>query len=153
MRSDEETGSSASLDEVVREHGECMKVVSDVEACLDRPPDGEGLAVLRDELRRLVGVLQAHFSAEEAGALYRDVPVQFPRFSSRIDRLREEHGRILGAAEDVARRADRMHRPEVYELRELNARAQLLVATIRRHEAEENEIIVCAHVDDVGVGD
>jgi hypothetical protein len=30
---------------------------------------------------------------------------------------------------------------------------QLMVATIRRHEAEENEIVIQAHWDEVGVGD
>ena len=42
---------------------------------------------------------------------------------------------------------------EIYQMRELNAQVQLLVATIRRHEAAENEIVIEAHWDEVGVGD
>ena len=42
---------------------------------------------------------------------------------------------------------------EPYRLHELNARVQLLIAKIQRHESEENEIVLDAHWSDLGMGD
>lgn len=143
------------VEETLDEHRQCMKVVSDVERCLDRQPDREGrwLLRLRDALPRLASTLREHFRAEEEGPLYRALPVSFPRFALRLEKLEAEHVRILETVDSVTARAGTLSDPEMYEMRELNAQVQLIVATIRRHEAEENEIVIEAHWDEVGVGD
>ncbi len=147
-----ETGEDAirTLDE----HRECMALVAEVERCLDRTPDRESwLAELRDKLPKLAEKLDLHFRDEETQYLYREVPLSFPRFSDRLESLKSEHRDIMAAARSAIDKAKGLGSAEMHELRELNARIQLLVATIRRHEAEENEILLRAYWHDVGAGD
>jgi hypothetical protein len=143
------------VDETLEEHRGCMEVVAEVEKCLDRQPDREGqwIARLCDCLPRLASTLRAHFRVEQEGQLYRKLPISFPRFAHRLEQLEAEHVRILETVDGIVARAKGMERPQAFEMRELNAQAQLLIATIRRHEAEENEIVIQAHWDEVGVGD
>jgi hypothetical protein len=145
----------ASLDDTLHEHKDLMQSVTDVETCLDTPPDREGrwIAALLEKLPALSETLRCHFSVEQEGALYREIPERFPRFAQRLEQLAREHREILEIAEDVIARAGELGGSRIYEQRELNARVQLLVATIRRHEAEENEIIMSANWDEVGAGD
>lgn len=137
------------------EHRDLVQVVAEVEACLDRPPDREGRWAddLVDKLPTLVDVLRCHFSAEQQGALYTELPERFPRFAERLAELAAEHAKILATADDVVERSKKVGRAHIYEQRELNARVELLVSTIRRHEAEETEIILSAHWDEMGTGD
>lgn len=147
---DERTEAAKTLDE----HRECMGLVAEIEHCLDRTPDGGGwLDELREKLPRLAEQLERHFQGEEGQYLYREVPLSFPRFAARLDKLKSEHGEILEAARSTIARTRGLRGAERHELRELNARIQLLVATIRRHEAEENEILLRAYWHDVGAGD
>ena len=143
------------VDETLEEHRGCMRVVAEVEECVDRQPDREGawLGRLVECLPRLASTLRAHFQVEQEGPLYRKLPVSFPRFAHRLEQLEAEHVRILEAVDGIVARARDMSDGRVHEMRELNAQVQLLIATIRRHEAEENEIVVQAHWDEVGVGD
>jgi len=146
-----ETVPKSIVDETLAEHRDAMHVVSSVEDCLDRHPDREGgwIAQIREELPRLADTLRHHFEVESKGPLYRQLPRSHPRFAERLHRLETEHERILGSVEEVTRKADTLHDPPPPEIREFNAAMQLLVATIRRHEAEENEIILSAHWDEV----
>jgi hypothetical protein len=144
-----------ALDETRAQHRECMQAVAAVEACLDRPPDRDGrwVAALRGALAPLREALASHFEDEQKEYLYRELPVAFPRFAQALDRLSAEHAAILSALDDAIRGAEEVPGARLHECRELNARVQLLVATIRRHEAEENEIIFSAYWEEVGQGD
>jgi hypothetical protein len=146
---------SRQVEATLDDHRKAMQIVSGVEDCLDRHPDrgGEWIGNLRQELPRLLETLRCHFSAEQEGPLYRNLPISHPRFANRLRKLETEHEWILKSAEQAIARAERMDDPHLYEIREFNAELQLLVATIRRHEAEENEIILAAHWDEVGTGD
>jgi hypothetical protein len=150
-----DTVEKSAADEALDEHRECMQVVSSVENCLDRHPDREGqwIAQLSEELPRLAETLRCHFIAEQEGPLYQTLPVTHPRFASRLQKLEGEHAKIIAAVEDAVQKAVSLNDPPMYEIREFNAELQLMVATIRRHEAEENEIILSAHWDEVGTGD
>jgi hypothetical protein len=150
-----DTAQKSVADEALDEHRECMQVVSSVESCLDRHPDRDGqwIRQLCDELPRLVETLRCHFHAEEDGPLYSTLPVTHPRFASRLRKLEGEHAKIIESVEDAIQKAVTLSDPQMYEIREFNAELQLMVATIRRHEAEENEIILSAHWDEVGTGD
>ena len=144
-----------SLEGTLDEHRDLVQIVAEVEACLDRPPDREGhwIDALVEKLPTLVDSLRCHFVAEQQGALYCEVPLKFPRFAERLEQLAQEHGKILEAADDVIARSKTVGRAHIYEQRELNARVQMLISTIRRHEAEETEIILSAHWDEMGTGD
>jgi len=145
----------SSLEETLQQHHTCMSRVAELEEILDQHPDEEGrwIGRIREELPRLRGTLSHHFAEEQEAALYRELPVRYPRFAERIKKLASEHDGILEAIDTVTAAAQGLHQAELHELRELNARIQLLVATIRRHEAEENELIMSAHWDEVGAGD
>jgi len=141
--------------EVLDEHRECMRKVLALEEILDHTPDGEGawLGSLNERLGDLEATLSAHFEDEAEGHLFGEMPTKYPRFATRLEALEKEHADILVQIAALRTRARTLRKPELYELRELNARAQLLVATIRRHEAEENEIILSAYWEEFGGGD
>lgn len=143
------------VDVTLEDHRQCMQVVEELENLLDRHPDRDGnwLAALRGTLPELRQTLLSHFEGEENGPLFQQLPLQSPQLSTRLARLEEEHAGILESVDTLTARADAMDGPEVYELRELNAQVQLLVATIRRHEAEENELVMQANWDEIGTGD
>jgi uncharacterized small protein (DUF1192 family) len=132
-----------------------MQVVAELETCLEKHPDAEGcwVAELQEKLAVLAETLKAHFKVENEGPLYRGLPESHPRLANRLRALEAEHGVLLTRLSNVQEQAAGLRDPEPYELRELNARAQLLVARIQRHEAQENEIVMEAHWGEVGVGD
>ena len=140
---------------LLAEHDDCMDFVARVEACLDRHPDVHGpwLPDLRAALHQLAQTLAAHFLREERGPLYRVLPVARPRFADRLQRLEAEHARISAALSAAIACANELRDPQLHDLRALNARVQLVVADIRRHESAENEILFAANWDEVGTGD
>jgi hypothetical protein len=98
--------------------------------------------------------MRAHFRVEETGPIYRQLPVRHPRFADRAAVLEGEHKQILATLRKVADKASALAgEAEPYELRELNAHTQLLLATLQRHEAAENELVLEANWTEVGVGD
>jgi len=152
----EDSVNRSSLQDTLDEHHTCMRMVAEVESILDRKPDREGrwIKALQDKLPVLGETLQAHFEAEEAATLYCEVPIRKPRLAPRIEKLAAEHGEMLRSVQRVIKRARALDEPaEVYQMREINALVQLLIATIRRHEAEENEIIMGAYWDELGAAD
>jgi hemerythrin-like domain-containing protein len=148
-------GDRTSLDATLDDHRECMRIVAEVEACLDDRPDRDGRWMRRmlPRLEAMTDKLRSHFEEEEQAALYREVPEKFPRFAERLERLAAEHSQILASAADLLQHAGKLNHTRIHELREFNAGVQLLVARIRRHEAEENEVVLGAHWQECGEGD
>jgi hypothetical protein len=142
----------APLESILDDHRDCMRVVSEVEACLDDAPDrgGRWMGRLLPRLEALADRLDKHFREEEQAALYREVPERFPRYAERLRKLAAEHTEIVDRATDLVRRARTLDRSRIHQLREFNAGVQLLVASIRRHEAEENEVVMGAHWQEFG---
>ncbi len=149
------TGKTDSFQDTLDDHRECMQVVSELEACLDQPPDDPSrwVARLLEHLPGLARTMREHFEDEEGGLLFAEIPHRRPRFAVRLEALKEEHPRLLVEIAKVTKAAGNLRGAEVYELRELNARIQLLVARLRRHEAAENELIFEIYWDDIGTGD
>lgn len=143
------------VEDAFDEHRECMKLVADLENCLDRrqEPADEWLATVQDCLTQLRASLKQHFVGEVEGWLYREMPLRRPRFAATLERLEAEHPAILQELERMAAKAAALSDPERHQLRELAGHLQLFMARLRRHEAEENEILVSAVVEDTGQGD
>jgi len=142
--------------ETLDEHRTCMRVVTDLEGFLATPadPGGRWVEGLVERLDRLCGTLKAHFESEQDGPLFRQLPLSKPRLAGRLARLEKEHAEILEAGHATRIRAEELKDgAETYQLHELNARVQLLIAKIQRHESEENEIVLDAHWSDLGMGD
>ena len=143
------------VEQTLDEHRGCLQLISEVERCLDRPPDDRPrwLAELKDTLVRLAAAMRGHFAGEESGPMFRSLPLQHPRLAGPLARLEAEHPVMLERIDDLLRQADALGNVEIFELRELNGSAQLLLAQIRRHEAAEDELVIRAHWEEVGVGD
>ena len=152
---DEEKAGASIVKETQDEHRACMQLLSEVEECLDRPPDDPAgwISDLKQRLTRLTAALDEHFTGEEAGPMFRDLPIRHPRLAGPLKQLEDEHKEMRVDLQSVRDKAEELDQPEVFELRELNARVQLFVARLRRHEAAENELVIQAYWDEVGVGD
>ena len=140
--------------EIAEEHRRLTRAIRAVEETLDQHPNAAWLRDLLPRIERLSDTAEAHFHSEGSSELYRELPEESPRFAKRLEELENEHDAILDlarAAVDLARSlsAD----AEIYELRELDARVQWLLAFLRRHEAEETEIVMRAYWEEVGSGD
>ncbi|MDH3591914.1 MAG: hemerythrin domain-containing protein [Planctomycetota bacterium] len=146
---------SQLVEQTLDEHGGCMKLVVEVENCLDRHPDHaeRWVADLEGTLTKLIAAMREHMKGEEAGPIFRTLPESYPRLAGPLARLESEHAELLNDADAVIDRIRALRDPEVFELRELNARTQLFIARFRRHEAAENEIVLEAYWDDIGGGD
>jgi iron-sulfur cluster repair protein YtfE (RIC family) len=154
-RREEKSPASELAEQTLEEHGSCMKLVAEVESCLDsRPDDVRGwLADLRRALSSLKDAMQQHMKDEEAGPIFRRLPERYPRLAAPLERLESEHPELQRNIGEVLKCAQALDNPELFDLRELNARVQLFVARLRRHEAAENEIVLEAYWDDFGGGD
>ena len=152
---DQEKVGASIVKETRDEHRACMQLLSEVEECLDRPPDDPAgwISDLKRKLTELATALDEHFTGEEAGPVFRKLPIHHPRLAGPLKKLEDEHATMRSDLKTVRGKADELDDPEVFELRELNARVQLFVARLRRHEAAENEIVIQAYWDEVGVGD
>lgn len=137
------------------EHRECMQYVTALEECLDRRPDDSGrwIGGLLQHLPGLARSMREHFEAEEEGPLFTELPAKRPVVGARLEALKEEHPKLLREVDRIIEIVSGMRDAELYELREINARIQLFVARLRRHEASENELIFETYWDDVGTGD
>jgi hypothetical protein len=143
------------LTETLDEHRACLRLVEGVENCLTQAPDLEGrwVAALLERLRPLRRGLREHFESEEKGAIFGSLPIAKPRLARQLDALKKEHPVLSERLERIIAHAEGLSDPEIYEIRELNAAVQLFVATLRRHEAAENEIVVHSLWDELGTGD
>ncbi len=138
------------------EHRSCIDAVVALEQILGRAPDrgGDWLGALRGELDDLAAALVAHFEDERDSDLYAALAMRVPQYSARLEELMAEHEEILTRLAAVREAAEELQDDvELYQLRELNAQAQMLAATIRRHEAEENEMVMRAYWREIGGGD
>lgn len=157
MTSDEGSRSRKDLvDDTLDEHRSCMRLVADLEQHLACPADREGRWAegVAQRLARLAETMKAHFDAEQRGPLFRQLPLTHPRLSDRLARLEKEHDEILAGSEATRLQAEALKGgAEPYRLHELNARVQLLIAKIQRHESEENELVLEAHWSELGMGD
>ena len=95
------------VDETLDEHSGCMKLVSEVEECLDRRPNDppSWVSELREKLMRLDGALARHFEGEEAGPIFRSLPTRHPRLAQPLAALEAEHAVMLEELRAVLDRA------------------------------------------------
>ena len=150
-RKDSRADAEAAFDE----HKKISKMVSDLEEWLDEPEEciHSWCDCLRERLEPLAALLEPHFDGEEASALYREVPVEFPRFASQLDRLFEEHKTLVNDVKGILEGTRSGTDPVQAQARELTLRTKMLLFTLKRHESEENEILQKAYWDDLAAGD
>ena len=138
---------------ILDEHHQCMKLASQVESLLRADHDGAWAESLHERLGILREALAKHFHGEETGYLFVGLPEAYPRFGNRLDRLKAEHGPMLEALDEVRGQAATLGGGGNTDAKALRRRVLAVLSMLRRHEAEENEILYCAHWDDLGEGD
>jgi hypothetical protein len=102
------------------------------------------LADLAKRVAQLAELLSAHFADEELSCLFTDIPIQCPHHAEKLDRLKGEHPVLIERLKTV------LDGGEAMEMAALAGRVQRTIAQVRRHEAEETEIILEAFWDEVG---
>jgi len=128
---------------------EAENFVANQDLAQEKPHD---FANLVDELR---DQLAFHFALEEAYGYFEEPVNEAPRLSQTAIRLREEHQSLFVEICSLAEEAERLAYEErsAKGLQSMVAGLRKFQARLRQHEAEENELILSAFDEDLGVGD
>jgi len=139
--------------------------------------DNTALRVLLDSIRRLVGQtwtkqaqanrftlllgelrdqLAMHFALEEAFGYFEDAVAQAPRLCERAQILRDQHGELFMELCELVEEAEEAafsYTPAYRWSHRLIVAFRRFEHRLRDHEHGENELILTAFDDDLGVGD
>lgn len=137
-------------EETLRDHRSIRQLVGAVHTLLSGEETAAGWRdALHDRLETLKAELREHFGRETKGYLFERIPAIYPTQARRIERLAEEHSEILRRLEEGVRDIEKGLGSDD----RIRAKMLALMTTIRRHEAEEDEILVSAYWDDFEEGD
>jgi hypothetical protein len=125
------------------------------EACLrvtEAKSDRRHLAGLFGRLR---DQLAMHFALEEAFGYFEDPVSVAPHLSQRANDLRGQHGRLYVLIRDLAEHAEQSLYGEDHSdsPNRITALFRAFDSELKEHEACENELILEAFNEDIGVGD
>ncbi|MEQ8788570.1 MAG: hemerythrin domain-containing protein [Pirellulaceae bacterium] len=147
---------AAFLREIKEDHRELTRLFDEAVALFARA------ARTRVPARKIIDVLEClrdqlalHFSLEEAFGYFEDAITVAPRLSARADALRSEHGTLYIELCEVVEEAERLLRAD-NSSRAVRRIALQFVAfhhQYQAHDSAENELILTALDDDIGVGD
>lgn len=110
---------------------------------------------LPDVLAQLRDQLAMHFALEEAYGYFEDPVAVAPRLNATAGALRDEHSSLYSSICDVLEFVE----AEFYAGRLVTSAPQVVTLfgtfydQLQSHEAKENELILKAYGDDIGVGD
>lgn len=110
----------------------------------ERMFDSEYYEQMATELRRLHARVRVHHAANELNIYDEgedDIP---PELLREQDRLRAEHSAILGGLDRIIRSTDALADQTVEDKDVFFLRVRELLATVRRHEAEEDRLFYLA---------
>lgn len=96
--------------------------------------------------------LKAHFGGDAEGTFFSEVAQQAPHLLGKLTALTAEHAEILKEFRAIAESASQIGGDDG-EATRVATRARRVVAVLRRHEAEENELIFKTFWDDIGTKD
>lgn len=110
---------------------------------------------LADLFQEIRDQLATHFSLEEAFGYLEDAIITAPRLSETAFALRNEHSELYMAISDLADDAYACirNRSSWHVIPQLLERFRSFCRQLKRHEADENELIMQALYDELGVGD
>ena len=110
---------------------------------------------LAELMSRLRDQLATHFSLEEFFGYFDDAIDTAPRLSAEADVLRCQHETLYLSISGLADDAERLLYGPVPDnaLSALATRFQVFYEELTRHEESENDLIMRAFYDDIGVGD
>jgi hypothetical protein len=130
--------------DIAAQHRELRQMLSEIEATNDL---GRLVTVLED----LRSELRLHFADEERedGGLAEAVGASAPRHMRRLDQLLAEHAQLLQEADRLITRGRTLLDGAV---RDIQQEALALSEHLRRHEAQETELLSDAVYADIGGG-
>lgn len=110
---------------------------------------------LVDVLSQLCDQLAMHFALEEAFGYFEDAVDIAPRLSQRADELRAEHESLFRILCDMVEHAEQVLYRESSRgvMRGIALRFNAFHDQFQEHETRENELILEAFDEDIGVGD
>lgn len=138
---------------LLEEHRELVKHVSDLDEWATAPPGGDWGKELGRRAATVTEQLRQHFAGDAEGTFFADVARHAPHLTGKLSKLVAEHAEILTRFREVAELGAAHDGSDAAESKRLATQARRAVAILRRHEAEENELVFHAFWDDLGVGD
>jgi hypothetical protein len=147
---------AAFLREIKEDHRELTRLFEEAVSLFGRA--GKSRVPARKIVEVLEGLrdqLAIHFSLEEAFGYFEDAITVAPRLSARADELRSEHGTLYMELCDVVEEAEGVLRADnsPRAVRRIALKFVAFHHQYQAHDAAENELILTALDDDIGVGD
>ena len=106
------------------------------------------------DLQAVRSALQAHTESSEGdGGLFQELDLAWPTRVQQVKELRQEHRRMLEQSAELVGAADRIVSGDSAAYSELRRQVIGLLADLRRHQAEETDLIFECFYRDIGVGD
>jgi hypothetical protein len=147
---------AAFLQEIKEDHHELRQLLHHTGAMLGRPEwmpiEYDRLADLFEKLRDQLGM---HFALEEAYGYFDDALSVAPRLCRKAERLRSQHGELYSQLCRLTDCACQLlyHEASEASLTKLAADYRVFCQQFYAHEQHENELILEAIDEDIGVGD
>lgn len=134
-------------DEIRREHEHLRELLGNLhQALIVRREAANKLEALVTSLQEHVRV---HFHEEEEGGFFSEVVAQAPRMSDRAEELKNEHVELGATVVELVTMAN-----EESELcKSLDAKFHVFSKALMQHESKENELLLDAYEDDIGLAD
>lgn len=150
------TVNAAFLQDLKEDNVHLRRLLSALRGALS-PPLGRRIrpANLADLLSCLRDQLATHFSLEEFFGYFDDALDVAPRFSARADVLRAQHATLFEEICDIVEEAEKLayHETSGGAIPTIAQRYHAFHERLEAHESYENELIMDALNEDIGVGD
>ncbi len=150
------TVNPAFLQEIKEDNHELRQLLADACAAISGPV---GTHMPSRQLADLLGSLRdqlaIHFALEEAYGYFEEPLSVAPRLSTKADALRNQHRDLYLEICELVDQAQRCayHEGNGASLRKLAADFRAFISKLQEHESQENELVLEAFDEDIGVGD
>ena len=147
---------AAFLQEIKEDNRQLRELIKKVAStCRRTSREGLQTRILADHLNALRDQLALHFTLEDAYGYFEDAIVDAPRLSGEAQRLHSQHDTLFREICDLVDLAEGLLYQErrVVQFASVAAHFFAFQARFERHERGENELILAAFDDDIGVGD
>lgn len=132
-----------------QEHDELREMLGKMHRILARRLEsGANVAKMLQSLHRHV---QTHFDEEEHGGFFDDVVAQAPRLSDRATEVKHEHAWLNNVMRELIDYADDDLCDDWWQ--RLETKFHEFSKALMHHENKENELLLEAYDDDIGLGD
>ncbi|HJN66658.1 MAG TPA: hemerythrin domain-containing protein [Pirellulales bacterium] len=150
------TVNAAFLQEIKEDNRDLRQLLSSVaDRCCRPTGPGPTARPLVDQLWKLRDQLALHFALEDAYGYFEDAILESPRLNGKAEKLHAEHDVFFLEICELVEAAEELLYCEQHAPSHISISVRFLEFHTRfeRHEREENQLILSAFNDDIGVGD